>query len=88
MSVIYTDGCSFSYANARVFAAGLEGVTSRKGPLRTFRAVDTTDLKEALKPNLVQTLKNNTAFVHGGPFANIAHGCKSVLATRTVPGGS
>jgi len=41
-------------------------------------------LKEALKPNLVQTLENNPAFVHGGPFANIAHGCNSVLATRTA----
>src|SRR3984957_17397729 len=41
-------------------------------------------LKEALKPNLVQTLGNNPAFVHGGPFANIAHGCNSVLATRTA----
>ncbi|AFJ03506.1 Formate--tetrahydrofolate ligase [Methylophaga frappieri] len=39
-------------------------------------------LKEALKPNLVQTLENNLAFVHGGPFANIAHGCNSVIATR------
>jgi len=41
-------------------------------------------LKDALKPNLVQTLENNPAFVHGGPFANIAHGCNSVLATRTA----
>lgn len=39
-------------------------------------------LKEALKPNLVQTLENNPAFVHGGPFANIAHGCNSVVATK------
>ncbi len=39
-------------------------------------------LKDALKPNLVQTLENNPAFVHGGPFANIAHGCNTVLATR------
>jgi formate--tetrahydrofolate ligase len=39
-------------------------------------------LKEALKPNLVQTLENNPAFVHGGPFANIAHGCNSVIATK------
>ncbi len=38
-------------------------------------------LKDALKPNLVQTLENNPAFVHGGPFANIAHGCNSLLAT-------
>ncbi len=39
-------------------------------------------LKEALKPNLVQTLENNPAFVHGGPFANIAHGCNTVIATK------
>lgn len=41
-------------------------------------------LKDALKPNLAQTLENNPAFIHGGPFANIAHGCNSVLATRTA----
>jgi formate--tetrahydrofolate ligase len=41
-------------------------------------------LKDALQPNLVQTLENNPAFVHGGPFANIAHGCNSVLATTTA----
>ena len=41
-------------------------------------------LKDAIKPNLVQTLENNPAFVHGGPFANIAHGCNSVLATTTA----
>jgi len=41
-------------------------------------------LKDALKPNLVQTLEGTPAFVHGGPFANIAHGCNSVLATRTA----
>ncbi len=41
-------------------------------------------LKDALMPNLVQTLENNPAFIHGGPFANIAHGCNSVLATRTA----
>ena len=39
-------------------------------------------LKEAIKPNLVQTLENNPAFVHGGPFANIAHGCNSVISTK------
>ena len=43
-------------------------------------------LKDALSPNLVQTLENNPAFIHGGPFANIAHGCNSVLATRTALG--
>ncbi len=41
-------------------------------------------LKDALQPNLVQTLENNPAFVHGGPFANIAHGCNSVVATRSA----
>ena len=41
-------------------------------------------LKDALMPNLVQTLENNPAFIHGGPFANIAHGCNSVIATRTA----
>ena len=41
-------------------------------------------LKDALQPNMVQTLENNPVFIHGGPFANIAHGCNSVLATRTA----
>jgi formate--tetrahydrofolate ligase len=41
-------------------------------------------LKDALMPNLVQTLENNPAFVHGGPFANIAHGCNSVMATKSA----
>ena len=41
-------------------------------------------LKDALMPNLVQTLENNPAFIHGGPFANIAHGCNSVVATKTA----
>jgi len=41
-------------------------------------------LRDALKPNLVQTLENNPAFIHGGPFANIAHGCNSVIATRSA----
>ena len=41
-------------------------------------------LKDALLPNLVQTLENNPAFIHGGPFANIAHGCNSVIATQTA----
>ncbi len=57
--------------------------------LKTVRARDlnangamTVLLREALKPNLVQTLENNPAFIHGGPFANIAHGCNSVLATQ------
>ncbi len=41
-------------------------------------------LKDAIKPNLVQTLENNPAIIHGGPFANIAHGCNSVLATKSA----
>ncbi|MFZ9261558.1 MAG: formate--tetrahydrofolate ligase, partial [Limnohabitans sp.] len=41
-------------------------------------------LKDAIQPNLVQTLENNPAFIHGGPFANIAHGCNSVIATKTA----
>lgn len=41
-------------------------------------------LKDAMQPNLVQTLENNPAFVHGGPFANIAHGCNSVISTKTA----
>ena len=41
-------------------------------------------LRDAIRPNLVQTLENNPAFVHGGPFANIAHGCSSVIATRAA----
>lgn len=40
-------------------------------------------LKDAIKPNLVQTLENNPAIIHGGPFANIAHGCNSIIATKT-----
>ena len=41
-------------------------------------------LKEAIRPNAVQTLENNLAFIHGGPFANIAHGCNSIIATKTA----
>ncbi|WP_208541818.1 formate--tetrahydrofolate ligase, partial [Bartonella capreoli] len=41
-------------------------------------------LKDALQPNLVQTIENNPVLVHGGPFANIAHGCNSVIATKTA----
>jgi formate--tetrahydrofolate ligase len=64
------------------------------GYTRDNKAVRASDLKahgamtvllrEALKPNLVQTLENNPAFIHGGPFANIAHGCNSVLATTSA----
>jgi len=64
------------------------GYTRDRQPVRAS-AVEaagamTTLLKDALQPNLVQTLENNPAFVHGGPFANIAHGCNSVLATKTA----
>ena len=41
-------------------------------------------LRDAFQPNLVQTLENNPALMHGGPFANIAHGCNSVIATKTA----
>ena len=41
-------------------------------------------LKDAMKPNLIQTLEHTPALVHGGPFANIAHGCNSVKATKTA----
>ncbi len=44
----------------------------------------TVILKDAFQPNLVQTLENTPAFVHGGPFANIAHGCNSVVATTSA----
>lgn len=40
-------------------------------------------LKDAIKPNMVQTLEHNPVLIHGGPFANIAHGCNSILATKT-----
>ena len=64
------------------------GYTRDKTPIRARElkadGAMTVLLKDALMPNLVQTLENNPAFVHGGPFANIAHGCNSVLATKTA----
>jgi len=64
------------------------GYTREQKPVRARELnVDgamTVLLKDALKPNLVQTLENNPAFIHGGPFANIAHGCNSVIATKTA----
>ncbi len=64
------------------------GYTSAQKPIlaRDLQAhgAMTALLKDALAPNLVQTLENNPAFIHGGPFANIAHGCNSVMATRTA----
>ena len=64
------------------------GYTRTREPVRA-EAVNapgpmTVLLKDALAPNLVQTLEHNPAFIHGGPFANIAHGCNSVLATRSA----
>lgn len=56
-----------------------EAVTA--GDLKVAGAM-TALLKDALKPNLVQTLENTPAFIHGGPFANIAHGCNSIMATK------
>ncbi len=80
-------------------ATGLEDLERRLGAIvigysRDRRPVTARDLKadgamavllaQAIKPNLVQTLEGNPAFVHGGPFANIAHGCNSVIATRAA----
>jgi formate--tetrahydrofolate ligase len=55
----------------------------RAGDLKAAGAMAVL-LKDAVAPNLVQTLENNPAFIHGGPFANIAHGCNSVIATKTA----
>ncbi|HZK89938.1 MAG TPA: formate--tetrahydrofolate ligase [Stellaceae bacterium] len=55
----------------------------RAGELKAAGAMAVL-LKDAVAPNLVQTLENNPAFIHGGPFANIAHGCNSVIATKTA----
>jgi len=64
------------------------GYTAEQKPIlaRDLKAhgAMTVLLKQALAPNLVQTLENNPAFIHGGPFANIAHGCNSVMATRAA----
>jgi len=64
------------------------GYTKDQKPVRASdlkaHGAMTVLLKDAFKPNLVQTLENNPAFVHGGPFANIAHGCNSVIATSTA----
>lgn len=64
-----------------VFATSLEGKLLRVGDLHIEGAVAAL-LKDAIKPNLVQTLENTPVFIHGGPFANIAHGCNSILATK------
>lgn len=63
----------YTYDNKPVTAKELEAV----GAMALL-------LKDAIKPNLVQTLENTPAFIHGGPFANIAHGCNSVVATKTA----
>ena len=60
-----------------------DGKPVTAGDLKAQGAM-TALLKDAMKPNLVQTLEGTPAFVHGGPFANIAHGCNSVIATRTA----
>jgi formate--tetrahydrofolate ligase len=64
------------------------GYTRKREPIHALdlnaQGPMTVLLKEALQPNLVQTLENNPAFIHGGPFANIAHGCNSVMATKTA----
>jgi formate--tetrahydrofolate ligase len=64
------------------------GYTREKTPITASdlnaHGAMTVLLKDALMPNLVQTLENNPSFVHGGPFANIAHGCNTVLATKTA----
>ena len=63
----------YTYDKKPVYASQLEAV----GSLALL-------LKDAIKPNLVQTIENTPAFIHGGPFANIAHGCNSVVATKTA----
>lgn len=64
-----------------VFGYDKLGVSLKVSDLKIQGAV-TALLKDAIKPNLVQTLENTPVFIHGGPFANIAHGCNSILATR------
>jgi len=63
----------YTRENKPIFASEVEGI----GAMATL-------LRDALAPNLVQTLENNPAIIHGGPFANIAHGCNSVIATKTA----
>jgi formate--tetrahydrofolate ligase len=66
-----------------VFGYTRDGKALRARDLKAHGAM-TVLLKDQLAPNLVQTLENNAAFIHGGPFANIAHGCNSVIATKTA----
>ena len=64
------------------------GYTRKKEPVKVsqldVQGAMTALLRDAFQPNLVQTLENNPALMHGGPFANIAHGCNSVIATKTA----
>ena len=64
---------AYTYDNKPVYVKDIEG----QGAVALI-------MKDAIRPNLVQTLENTPAFIHGGPFANIAHGCNSVLATKTA----
>jgi formate--tetrahydrofolate ligase len=66
-----------------VFGYTRDGKALRARDLKAHGAM-TVLLKDQLAPNLVQTLENNPAFIHGGPFANIAHGCNTVIATKTA----
>lgn len=66
-----------------VVAYNSKGETVTAGDLQATGAMALL-LKDAIKPNLVQTLENTPAIIHGGPFANIAHGCNSVMATQTA----
>lgn len=66
-----------------VVAYNTEGKAVTAGDLEATGAMALL-LKDAIKPNLVQTLENTPAFIHGGPFANIAHGCNSILATKVA----
>ena len=66
-----------------VFGYTRDGKALRARDLKAHGAM-TVLLKNQMAPNLVQTLENNPAFIHGGPFANIAHGCNSVIATQTA----
>jgi formate--tetrahydrofolate ligase len=72
----------------RRLASIVVGQTRERQPVRSsdLKAAGSMAalLKDAIAPNLVQTLENNPAFIHGGPFANIAHGCNSVIATTTA----
>ena len=64
------------------------GYTRKQEPVKVSQlnaqGAITALLRDAFQPNLVQTLENNPAFMHGGPFANIAHGCNSVMATKSA----